>query len=734
MTGLEFSSDGYEGVTVAGLAVIRRDGPVSVFLAQRTPDDTDDEAVRETWEFVGGHLSAGEEPFAAASREWGEEIGFALPEGEVLDGWRAGKGADGGDSEGHYQGFVYEAVAFPDIREWQPTSEVQAVGWFTPDEALALENLRPEVRESPAWDLIAALDVSGNEEGADMADEENAEGAEPEFGMSDLSLAPVKIHGVLAPENTPSGDGRGMNASALTRRAPLRLPFGWQKSMRSGHDGAVTVGSIDRMMRRDGLIHWEGELLSSAEADEFMDLLAHFGKYGTSIDGDQGVLDEGRSDSEGMAWFDALRIAGATACAVPAFQEAYVALGPHPDMPDEDSDDGSVLIAGARPEAYRAEVFKRGPGWVTNPVETKRLHDYWTKPGEPGFIKIGWGTPGDWTRCTVLVGEKIAANSPEKARFIKQICAEWHHDALGYWPGDLGKPGNPPDTPENRKRAARHAESASDTEAASAGNEEGAASDAPWEAVLVSSAGSNKGERVYPPASYFTRHEDSGALVIEEPDAQGIRRVHGYAGEWGVCHIGYGNKSDPVCVEVPVDPANGDYSEFHLGLTRLDDGSTISTGLITYNVEHRDADTILSESATQAHFDDLRSAWAAVRLGEDERGIWFSGVVLPKVDEDDLVRIQASGQVSGEWKYGVLRTLLTVGVPGFPVMRSSAVVDDAGNVLALVASAIGAGSGDCAPTPAERVAALRQAHEEAEREAETASRFNRLREAWKERI
>jgi len=77
--------------------------------------------------------------------------------------------------------------------------------------------------------------------------------------------------------------------------------------------------------------------------------------------------------------------------------------------------------------------FGRGPGWVTNPEATRRLHSYWVK-GE-GAQKIRWGVPGDFKRCETLVGEKIAENDPGKMRFIKNICAQWHRDATGATPG-----------------------------------------------------------------------------------------------------------------------------------------------------------------------------------------------------------------------------------------------------------------------------------------------------------
>jgi hypothetical protein len=449
-------------------------------------------------------------------------------------------------------------------------------------------------------------------------------------------------------------------------------------------------------MRKDGMIHWEGALMPTPEAGEFAEWLAFYGRFGVSVDGDKGALDMEKANATGVMWFEAVRAAGLTAVAIPAFSEAYVAFGPHPDMPAEESEEFAVLRASGD-----LVSFDRGPGWVTNPKETKRIHDYWTKKGQPGYAKIGWGTAGDFTRAKKLIGEKIAANSPEDMKYLNQIIAQWHHDALGYWPGELGKPGNAPNTPENRRRAATHASNEDtsldlygDYETAIAADEsiESDESGAGWEAVLVSSAG---GGRVTPPATYFDRHPDTGATVIEEPDEQGIRRTYGYAGEWGICHIGI----DGRCVEVP-EPEDGEFPYFHLGRTKTQ-GGYLNTGVITYKVDHRGAQRILTETAEQQHFDNIAHAWASVRLGVDDRGVWFSGVVLPTVPEEDIVLIEAAGQVSGEWKYGDLRALQAVNVPGFAVVR-----DDAGEVETLVASTFGNTTDGCEPTPAERMAAL----------------------------
>ncbi len=660
----------YEGVTHAGLALVR-DG--ALFLAQRALDESDDPEVRETWEFPGGGLEDGEDPQAGAFREFEEEVG-PLGECEVVHGWRSG----------NYQGFVAEASTPPEVGEFTPNEEVQAVGWFTPEEADRLP-LRPEVAALDLADL-ASRDVSRNME-ASVSTEDLDD--EPEFEARDFDVPLIPIHGVLAPEGIASGDGRGFLENALTAR-PLPHPLGWQKVLKSGHEGSVTTGSIERLMRKDGLVHFEGWLLDTPEADELAQLIAHFGRYGLSLDGDKTSFvddddDDAATDENGVVWFDGTRVAGATACSVPAFPEAYIALGPHPDMPAEDDAETMAPSAGS-------VAFRRGAGWVTNPKETSRLHRYWTEKGQPGYAKVRWGTPGDFRRAKALIGEKIAKNSPDKMRFLNQIIAQWHFDALGYWPGELDKPGNKTSAQAKAERALTSDGMVEALHDASAALNENLA-DTDWSPVLTASVG---GERVLPPAAYFDRHPEGGPLTIEAPDENGFRRVFGYVGEWGVCHLGF----DDQCVLLPKDPTGG-YEDYRLGQVETDAGH-INTGLITYAVSHRGARRILSESAQQAHYDDVKSAWAAVVTGEDERGVWFSGVVLPSVPEEDLTLIQAAGQVSGEWKREALRSLLAVNVPGFPVRRSSATIDEGGEVESLVASVGGkVADAPCSEEPAE---------------------------------
>ena len=257
---MEFA-DGYEGVTHAGLLVVARDSG-RMLLAQRAFDADDAPEVQESWEMPGGSLDDGEDAQAGAFREFSEEIGDPLEGAEVVHGWRSA----GGD---HYQGFVVavDGEDGVDLAAFDP-DEVKAVGWFSPDEARNL-NLRPEFAANDL-DALVAHAVSGNED--EMTDEipETEVLDEPEFDSLDFTVEPIPIHGVLAPEEVPTGDQRGFNAGSITRR-PLRLPFSWQKSAIGGHDGSVVTGSMDRLMRKDGKVHFQGLLMPSADTDELVD-------------------------------------------------------------------------------------------------------------------------------------------------------------------------------------------------------------------------------------------------------------------------------------------------------------------------------------------------------------------------------------------------------------------------------------------------------------------------------
>lgn len=443
----------------------------------------------------------------------------------------------------------------------------------------------------------------------------------------------IQWHGVLAPEGAWSGDGRRFAENSLRFR-DLPLPLTWQKVSNDGHKGSVTVARIDRIERVDGQMRATGVWLASAEADEVVGLIAEFGKFGVSVDADDAEMEF--NEDTGEVTFTSARIASASIVAIPAFAEAYVALGPAPDgFLSEGSEEGEVLAASA---------FKRGTGWITNPEDTKRIHDYWTKPGQEGFVKIAWGDPGDFNRCRVLVGEKIAENSPEDLRYLNQICAQWHHDALGIWPGE------------------HKASSEALGEAASEG----------VGLTLVASAGHAA------PSEWFVNPNLDGPthLTVTEEG-----RVFGHIAQWGVCHGAY-----KTCVTAPHSESN--YAHYATGQVLLDNGSMVNTGVITAGGGH--APHSLSARAAAAHYDQTSMAVADVAVGEDEWGIWCAGWIRPGATPEQVTALRAS-DVSGDWRLvgGNLEMIaaLAVNSAGFQIPRVAASISN-GVQLSLVAAGI----------------------------------------------
>lgn len=75
----------------------------------------------------------------------------------------------------------------------------------------------------------------------------------------------TRWRGLLAPINTPTGDGRRMAPGAFTNR-PLPLPLKWQRTDEGGHTTSVVVGSMDKLdIDEAGEAVWgEGELFDDA--------------------------------------------------------------------------------------------------------------------------------------------------------------------------------------------------------------------------------------------------------------------------------------------------------------------------------------------------------------------------------------------------------------------------------------------------------------------------------------
>jgi hypothetical protein len=143
-------------------------------------------------------------------------------------------------------------------------------------------------------------------------------------------------------------------------------------------------------------------------------------------------------------------------------------------------------------------------------------------------------------------------------------------------------------------------------------------------------------------------------------------RVFGHIAPWNECHISYGD----VCVMAPRSQTS--YAYFHLGEVATTEGR-LPVGKLTLGGGH--ADPKLGYKPALEHYDDVATAIAAVRAGEDKWGIWVAGRILPHVTAEQLEMFLLCPP-SGDWRRigGNLELVAacSVNVPGFPNVRTLA--------------------------------------------------------------
>ncbi|WP_263999408.1 phage minor head protein [Mycobacterium yunnanensis] len=156
-------------------------------------------------------------------------------------------------------------------------------------------------------------------------------------------------------------------------------------------------------------------------------------------------------------------------------------------------------------------------------------------------------------------------------------------------------------------------------------------------------------------------------------------RIYGHLAEWG--HVIRGGRD--------VTPRNRNgYRNFHTSQVQTADGRQLSVGRLTVQGGHASTDRGMTAGAARAHYDDVTTAFGLVRVGEDQFGIWFSGVPAPGVDPE-VFQQGMTAQLSGDWRDcpGAPLDMIAahaVNSPGFPIY--SAMTGPDGREMALVAS------------------------------------------------
>lgn len=182
---------------------------------------------------------------------------------------------------------------------------------------------------------------------------------------------------------------------------------------------------------------------------------------------------------------------------------------------------------------------------------------------------------------------------------------------------------------------------------------------------------------VYDPA-LFT---DPGFTEPTYPHMTEGGRIQGHLAAWNVCHVGIQDR----CVLAP--HSQTDYAWFHTSPPiQLADGGKVKVGRLTVGGGH--AGPKLGVGPAIEHYDNVGTCFALVHVGEDEHGIWFSGIPAPGATPEQIAKGLAA-PLSGDWRAvgGNLELVaaLSVNTPGFPLVASGA-TDEEDRPLSLVAS------------------------------------------------
>lgn len=203
----------------------------------------------------------------------------------------------------------------------------------------------------------------------------------------------------------------------------------------------------------------------------------------------------------------------------------------------------------------------------------------------------------------------------------------------------------------------------------------------PEQRALVASGAEVLAAPIAPPKAWFTREEADGPTPLTITDDG---QVYGHLATWDVCHLAMPNGVNE-CVTAP--KSDTDYSLFHLGVVKTEEGAEVPVGRITMNTTHA-GDAYNSRRAI-AHYENTGLAVADVHAKNGKFGIWLAGAVRPDATPAQLRALKAS-PLSGDWRRtprGSMELVMALAVnqPGFPIPRPQGLVAS-GALQSLVAA------------------------------------------------
>lgn len=503
----------------------------------------------------------------------------------------------------------------------------------------------------------------------------SAPAAVAEVGETDATgRFPIRFPALVI-EGLDTGDGRYIEPGSLTHRAlPLQILAQIQNPVGGdGHDGAFAIGQLENLERvpgptvvsketgepfPEGTFVWVGEGWGTTQTEAGR--LAQSGVLrGNSADivevrAELAMTDDG---DERQA-IQSGKIAATTLCPIPAFADSYVIVD------EQELALPEALTAGAAP--FRSEDLG------------DELADYQGEDTDPRCAPCELASPSQAKRDKA----ENDGHAMPGGRYPIETA-----DDLDKAIKAVGRAGGPDGDESDRAAVRRHVI----TQAKRLGLESKIPdtwkSDGSLKASLVAAA------YLMPPTDAFANPGFAELTPIDVTGpVDGWRRISGHIAPFGVCHRGIRGR----CETAPHSLT--DYSHFKLGAVRTRDADgavvDVAVGHVTMGIGHYDTYSSDVQAAT-AHYDNTRAVVADVNAGEDEHGIWISGIVRRHVTDDD-VHTLLSAPPSGDWRPvdqagGNLELVAVLGVnnPGFAVKREAAKVREFtkdGQVTALVAS------------------------------------------------
>jgi hypothetical protein len=458
----------------------------------------------------------------------------------------------------------------------------------------------------------------------------------------------TRFRALSAPVDASTGDRRRFAENALTHQ-PLPMPLRWTRHDVGGHDGAITIGSIQKIDMDEDEIWVEGTLFDDVDravlprlAEDVAEAtkLINEGVLGLSVDLDDfeaapvpvgsdtpvdlDILDD--PDTQLELLITKGRIRSATLVAIPAYVETNHTI-------ELSSGDPSAIAAitatvlgevdlpvasrerewdGAAAATRVFNFYTNGDTIDTDGIARAFLYrDPDADPTAKSAYKLGFADIIDDQLHIVPRGVAAAAGGrgvdaadipqTEKTRIKTRICSLYDHiqDSYEDWP----------DCPYSN--------------------------DETFYALVAA-----QGPELVPVEAFTPYTPITGPTPITYDWEKG--QVYGHVALWGTCHQGFSDQ----CVLAPRDPGAG-YRDFHTYRVETTDG-TIYAGRITAGGRHPSTDASVDAHAVRAHHNTM-STVAHVRATEDEYGIFVCGPIEKDLDEKTL-RILSRRKVSPDWR------------------------------------------------------------------------------------